>query len=88
MMPGQALRSAAERTPWLILHRYPIPATAPFFQLRPFPPMFKSRAHATDEAAGPSWLERLPREAAMLACLGLSLFLLVTLVSFDRSTRT
>lgn len=45
--------------------------------------MFKSRSHATDEAAGPSWLERLPREAAMLACLGLSLFLLVTLISFD-----
>ncbi|MEQ1438605.1 DNA translocase FtsK 4TM domain-containing protein [Fontimonas sp. SYSU GA230001] len=36
-----------------------------------------------DAAAGPSWLERLPREAAMLVCLGLSLFLLVTLVSFD-----
>ena len=33
--------------------------------------------------APPGWLERLPREAAMLACLGLSLFLLVTLISFD-----
>ncbi len=47
------------------------------------PRMFKSRSHATDQTAGPSWLERLPREAAMLACLGLSLFLLVTLVSFN-----
>ncbi|SEP78455.1 DNA segregation ATPase FtsK/SpoIIIE, S-DNA-T family [Solimonas aquatica] len=45
--------------------------------------MFKAKAHATDETAGPSWLERLPREAAMLACLGLSLFLLMTLVSFN-----
>ncbi|MDD3762847.1 MAG: DNA translocase FtsK 4TM domain-containing protein [Nevskiales bacterium] len=42
----------------------------------------KAKSHATDETAGPSWLERLPREAAMLACLGLSLFLLVSLVSF------
>jgi len=49
----------------------------------PLPRMFKSRSHATDQTAGPSWLERLPREAAMLACLGLSLFLLVTLVSFN-----
>ncbi len=45
--------------------------------------MFRSKSQATDEAAGPSWLERLPREAAMLACLGLSLFLLVTLVSYS-----
>ncbi|MFA5939927.1 MAG: DNA translocase FtsK 4TM domain-containing protein [Sinimarinibacterium sp.] len=45
--------------------------------------MLRSKSHATDAAAGPSWLERLPREAAMLACLGLSLFLLVTLISFD-----
>ncbi|HEX4895065.1 MAG TPA: DNA translocase FtsK 4TM domain-containing protein [Solimonas sp.] len=45
--------------------------------------MFRSKSHATDAAAGPSWLERLPREAAMLACLGLSLFLLATMVSFD-----
>ncbi|WP_091532374.1 DNA translocase FtsK [Fontimonas thermophila] len=44
--------------------------------------MSRSKSHATDAAAGPSWLERLPREAAMLVCLGLSLFLLVTLVSF------
>jgi S-DNA-T family DNA segregation ATPase FtsK/SpoIIIE len=42
----------------------------------------RAKSHATDEAAGPSWLERLPREAAMLTCLGLSLFLLVTLISF------
>ncbi|WP_051361783.1 DNA translocase FtsK [Solimonas soli] len=45
--------------------------------------MFKAKPHATDEAAGPGWLERLPREAAMLGCLGLSLFLLVTLASFN-----
>jgi DNA segregation ATPase FtsK/SpoIIIE, S-DNA-T family len=44
--------------------------------------MLRSKSQATDAAAGPSWLERLPREAAMLACLGLSLFLLVTLASF------
>jgi len=46
-------------------------------------PMFRSKSQATDETAGPSWLERLPREAAMLACLGLSLLLLMTLVSFS-----
>ncbi|MGH8445869.1 MAG: DNA translocase FtsK [Solimonas sp.] len=45
--------------------------------------MFKAKPHATDESAGPGWLERLPREAAMLGCLGLSLFLLVTLASFN-----
>ncbi len=45
--------------------------------------MFKAKPHATDEAAGPGWLERLPREAALLGCLGLSLFLLVTLASFN-----
>ncbi|HSW13089.1 MAG TPA: DNA translocase FtsK 4TM domain-containing protein [Solimonas sp.] len=45
--------------------------------------MFRSKSQATDESAGPSWLERLPREAAMLACLALSLFLLATLVSFN-----
>ena len=45
--------------------------------------MFKAKPHATDEAAGPGWLERLPREAAMLGCLGLALFLLVTLASFN-----
>jgi S-DNA-T family DNA segregation ATPase FtsK/SpoIIIE len=44
--------------------------------------MLRSKPQATDAAIGPSWLERLPREAAMLACLGLSLFLLVTLASF------
>ncbi|HVT35177.1 MAG TPA: DNA translocase FtsK 4TM domain-containing protein, partial [Nevskiaceae bacterium] len=44
---------------------------------------FKSKSHATDELAGPGWLERLPREAAGLACAGCSLFLLVTLVSFS-----
>jgi S-DNA-T family DNA segregation ATPase FtsK/SpoIIIE len=45
--------------------------------------MFRSKSHATDDMAGPSWLERLPREAAMLACVGISLFLLVTLISFS-----
>ncbi|QHS09451.1 DNA translocase FtsK [Sinimarinibacterium sp. NLF-5-8] len=40
---------------------------------------------AEDAALDPSWLERLPREAALLACLGLSLFLLMTLVSFNPS---
>jgi len=45
--------------------------------------MFRSKSQATDESAGPSWLERLPREAAMLACLALSLFLLATLISFS-----
>lgn len=52
----------------------------PIFRLRT---MFRSKSQATDEIAGPSWLERLPREAAMLACLALSLFLLATLVSFS-----
>ena len=45
--------------------------------------LFKSKTHATDELAGPSWLERLPREAAALGCAGMALFLLVTLVSFS-----
>ncbi|HUP91451.1 MAG TPA: DNA translocase FtsK 4TM domain-containing protein [Solimonas sp.] len=45
--------------------------------------MFRARVQATDVLAAPSWLERLPREAAMLACLGVSLFLLGTLVSFS-----
>ena len=31
----------------------------------------------------PGWLERLPREAGLLACIGLSLFLLAALISFD-----
>ena len=44
---------------------------------------FKAKAQARDELAGPGWLERLPREAASLACLGFSLFLLVLLVSFS-----
>lgn len=45
--------------------------------------MFKSKAQATDETAGPSWLERLPGEAALLACTGLALFLLGTLLSYS-----
>lgn len=44
---------------------------------------FKSKAQAQDANAGPSWLERLPREAASLACLGLALVLLVLLFSFS-----
>lgn len=45
--------------------------------------MFKSKAQATDETAGPSWLERLPGEAALLAFTGLALFLLGTLLSYS-----
>jgi S-DNA-T family DNA segregation ATPase FtsK/SpoIIIE len=45
--------------------------------------MFRSKSHATDHTASPGWLARLPREAAMLGCLGLSLFLLATLISFN-----
>ena len=45
--------------------------------------MFKSKTHATDETAGPSWLERLPGEAALLACTALALFLLGTLLSYS-----
>src|ERR1043166_9059806 len=45
--------------------------------------MFRRKSQASDEMAGPGWLERLPREAAMLGCLGLSLFLLATLISFN-----
>ena len=37
---------------------------------------------ASAPAAEASWIERLPREAAFLACTGLALFLLVALVSF------
>jgi S-DNA-T family DNA segregation ATPase FtsK/SpoIIIE len=37
---------------------------------------------AAASAAESSWIERLPREAALLACAGLALFLLVALVSF------
>ncbi|PTU30815.1 DNA translocase FtsK [Stenotrophobium rhamnosiphilum] len=45
--------------------------------------MFKSKSQATDETAGPSWLERLPGEATLLACTGLALFLLGTLLSYN-----
>ncbi len=42
-----------------------------------------SRARAAGvPAAEAGWIERLPREAALLACVGLALFLLVSLVSF------
>ncbi|MBV8063878.1 MAG: DNA translocase FtsK 4TM domain-containing protein [Nevskia sp.] len=39
-------------------------------------------AGATTAPAENGWIERLPREAAFLACTGLALFLLVALVSF------
>ncbi|MFP5357506.1 MAG: DNA translocase FtsK [Gammaproteobacteria bacterium] len=45
--------------------------------------MTRPAAQATDERADPGWLARLPREAAMLACVGIALFLLVTLLSFN-----
>ncbi|WP_275591467.1 DNA translocase FtsK [Flagellatimonas centrodinii] len=38
---------------------------------------------AVDTRRGPGWLERLPREAAMLACAALAVFLLMTLLSFS-----
>ncbi|MGB0956377.1 MAG: DNA translocase FtsK 4TM domain-containing protein, partial [Panacagrimonas sp.] len=44
--------------------------------------MFNSKARASDEPEQTSWLERLPREAGMLACIGVTLFLLVALISF------
>jgi S-DNA-T family DNA segregation ATPase FtsK/SpoIIIE len=43
------------------------------------------RARAASASAQPaedSWIERLPREAALLACAGMALFLLVALLSF------
>jgi len=42
----------------------------------------RARAAASVPAAEASWIERLPREAAFLACTGLALFLLVALISF------
>ena len=45
--------------------------------------MSKSKSQATAVAADPGWLERLPREAGLLACIGLTLFLLAALISFD-----
>ncbi len=36
-------------------------------------------------ATDPGWLERLPREAGLLACIGVTLFLLAALISFDAS---
>ena len=35
------------------------------------------------QSADTGWLERLPREAGLLACIGLTLFLLAALISFD-----
>ncbi|MGH8457188.1 MAG: DNA translocase FtsK 4TM domain-containing protein, partial [Stenotrophobium sp.] len=49
-----------------------------------FPAVFKSKSHATDENAGPTWLERLPGEVALLSCTALALFLLGTLISYSR----
>jgi len=43
----------------------------------------RSKPQATDKLAAPSWLERLPREAALLACVGVTLLLLVSLISFN-----
>jgi DNA segregation ATPase FtsK/SpoIIIE, S-DNA-T family len=43
----------------------------------------KSKSQATADAGDPGWLERLPREAGLLACIGLTLFLLAALISFD-----
>lgn len=45
--------------------------------------LFRSKSHAIDETAGPTWLERLPGEAALLAASGAALFLLGTLVSYN-----
>ncbi|WP_420465347.1 DNA translocase FtsK [Panacagrimonas sp.] len=45
--------------------------------------MSKSKTQATDAPADTGWLERLPREAGLLACIGLTLFLLAALISFD-----
>ena len=45
--------------------------------------LFSSKNQAEDMQAPPGWLERLPREAASLACLGLALFLLTLLVSYN-----
>ena len=57
-------------------------STAAFTSVRPSH-LFKSKSQATAPAADPSWLERLPREAGLLACIGLTLFLLAALISFD-----
>ena len=45
--------------------------------------LFRSKSHAIDETAGPTWLERLPGEAALLAASGLALFLLGTMFSYN-----
>ena len=45
-------------------------------------PVAKSKSQATDEQAAPGWLERLPREAALLVCVGTTLFLLASLISY------
>ncbi|MGH8460595.1 MAG: DNA translocase FtsK [Stenotrophobium sp.] len=45
--------------------------------------MLKSKSHATDETADPTWLERLPGEAALLTCTALALFLLGMLISYS-----
>jgi S-DNA-T family DNA segregation ATPase FtsK/SpoIIIE len=44
--------------------------------------VLKSKSQATDEYAEAGWLERLPREAALLVCVGLTLFLLAALISY------
>ncbi|EIT69595.1 MULTISPECIES: DNA translocase FtsK [Hydrocarboniphaga] len=44
--------------------------------------VLKSKSQATDQYAEAGWLERLPREAALLVCVGLTLFLLAALISY------
>jgi S-DNA-T family DNA segregation ATPase FtsK/SpoIIIE len=45
--------------------------------------LLNSKSQATDDLADPGWLERLPREAVLLACAGFTVFLLVALISFN-----
>src|SRR5688572_4506761 len=42
----------------------------------------KSKSQAIPEGSDAGWLERLPREAFLLACIGTTLFLLIALISF------
>lgn len=44
----------------------------------------KNQAARSNEAA-PGWLARLPREAALLVCAGIALFLVVALMSYHRT---
>jgi len=60
---------------YLVLHLFKSKKQA----AKPIGPRARAAAAPAAEA---SWIERLPREAAFLACTGLALFLLVALVSF------